>query len=250
MKHFSLVTAALIVAALALAPGTAGAKTVELGQTATPLVAPTCPKGVSPSQCFIILTRTTAIQSASDGLKYPTTVKKNGWITSFTVGLSNLSTNPATERSYMHTLDSAYGGTPQLAITVLKPGPKNKYTVVAQSAIFHVLPYLGSLLQQPLSLPPSFTTFTALPVKAGEVIGLTVLTWAPVLSYNLNTTKFSYRQSRMANCKNAAGGQTAQMTVGANTRYLCQYAGTRVEYSVSEIINTPYPKSYVHTTRR
>ena len=40
------------------------------------------------------------------------------------------------------------------------------------------------------------------------------------------------------------------MTVGANTRYLCQYAGTRVEYSASEILNTPYPKTYVHTTRR
>lgn len=250
MKHFSLATAALIVAALALAPGTAAAKTVELGQTATPLVAPSCPKGVSPSQCFIILTRTTAIQSSSDGVQYPTTVKKNGWITAFTVGLSNLSSNAATERSYMHTLDAAYGGTPQLAITVLKPGPKNKYTVVAQSATFHVLPFLGSLLQEPLSLPPSFTTFTALPVKAGEVIGLTVTTWAPVLAYNLNTSKFSYRQSRMANCKNAAAGQTAQTTIGANTRYLCQYAGTRVEYSVSEIVNTPYPKTYVHSTRR
>jgi hypothetical protein len=254
MKHFSLVTAALIVAALALAPGTAEAKTVELGQTATPLVAPSCPKGVKPNHCFIILTRTTAIETASDGVGYPTKVKQNGWITSFTVGLSNLSSNPATERSYLHSLDGTYKfqgvGTPQIAISVLKPGPNNAYTVVAQSATFHVLPFLGQVLQEPFALPPSFSTFTALPVKAGEVIGLTVPTWAPVLSYNLNASKFSYRQSRKANCKNAAGSETAQMTIGANTRYLCQYAGTRVEYSVSETVNTPYPKSYVHATRR
>jgi hypothetical protein len=67
-----------------------------------------------------------------------------------------------------------------------------------------------------------------------------------VLSYNLSASKFAYRQSRMANCKNAAGGQTAQVTIGASTRYLCQYTGTRVEYTVSEIVNTPYPKTYVH----
>ena len=32
------------------------------------------------------------------------------------------------------------------------------------------------------------------------MIGLTVPTWAPVLSYNLNASKFAYRQSRKANC--------------------------------------------------
>ena len=90
-------------------------------------------------------------------------------------------------------------------LTVLKPRPKNKYTVVAQSATFHVLPFLGSVLQEPLSLPPTFTTMTALPVKKGDVIGLTVLTWAPVLTYNLTASKYSYRQSRRANCTNASG---------------------------------------------
>ena len=97
-----------------------------------------------------------------------------------------------------------------------------------RARLFHLIPFLGSVLHEPLSLPPNFTQFTALPVKKGEVIGLTVPTWAPVLTYNLNTSKFSYRQSRRANCKNAAAGQTAQLAVGASTRYLCQYTGTRV----------------------
>lgn len=246
MKRFSLVTAGLLAAGLAALPAAAEAKVVQLGQTSTPIASPSCPKGVSPSQCFIILTRTTALQTTSDGVSNPTVVKSNGWIVSFTVGLSQLSSNAKTEHSYLKTLDSAYGGTPQLALTVLQPGPKNKYTVVASSGIYHVTPFLGQVLQEPMSLPPTFTTFTAVPVKKGEVIGLTVPTWAPVLTYNLNSSKFTYRQSRMRNCKNAAGSETAQMTVGANTRYLCEYSGTRVEYSATEIVNTPYPKTYVH----
>jgi hypothetical protein len=248
MKRLPLVIAGLI-AAVACLPSAAAAKMVELGQTATPIASPVCPKGVSPSNCFIILTRTTAIQATSDGVSSPTKVQQDGWIVSFTVGLSKLSTVSATEKKYLHLLDTAYNGTPQLALTVLKPGPNNQYTVAAQSATYHLIPFLGQVLQQPLSPPPNFTQFTALPVKKGEIIALSVPTWAPVLSYNLSTSKFAYRQSRKANCKKAAGSQTAQMTVGASTRYLCNYTGTRVEYSATEITNTPYPKSYVHIRR-
>ena len=246
MKPFSLVTAGIVAAFLALVPGATAANIVQVGQTSTPITAPQCPKGTSPSKCFIILTRTTALQTTSDGVNNPMVVKKNGWLISFTVGLSNLSSDSKTERSFLHTLDTTYGGTPQLALTVLKPGPKHKYTVAAQSPMFHVIPFLGQVLDEPFSLPPNFTQFTALPVKAGEVIVLTVPTWAPVLAYNLNTSKFAYRQSRKANCNHAAGSETAQMSVGANTQYLCSYSGTRVEYSATEVVNTPYPKKYVH----
>ena len=90
------------------------------------------------------------------------------------------------------------------------------------------------MLQEPLSLPPTFTTMTALPVKKGEVIGLTVLTWAPVLTYNLTASKYSYRQSRRANCTNPPGTQTAQTTVDSTQQYLCNYTGTRVQYSATE----------------
>ncbi|HEY2440008.1 MAG TPA: hypothetical protein VGI07_07260 [Solirubrobacteraceae bacterium] len=250
MKRIPLAIAALLTALALVSPAAASAEMVELGKTTTPIVAPSCPTGVSPAQCFIILTRTTAVQTVSDGVLNPTKVKKAGWIVAFTVGLSKLSTNPKTESSYLHTLDSAYGGTPQLALTVLKPGLNNKYTVAAQSGMYHLIPFLGQVLQEPLSLPPTFSTFTSLPVQPGEVVGLTVPTWAPVLSYNLTPTKFAYRQSRMANCKNAAGTQTAQTTIGASTRYLCNYTGTRVEYTATEVVNVPYPKTYVHTTRR
>ncbi len=248
-KRLPFAIAALAALGL-LIPAAASAQIVELGKTSTPIAAPSCPSGVSPAQCFIILTRTTAVQTVSDGVLNPTKVQKPGWVVAFTVGLSKLSTSAKTETSFLHTLNRAYGGPPQVELTVLKPGPGNRYTVAAESGVYHVTPFLGQVLQEPLSLPPAFTAFTALPVTPGEVIGLTVPTWAPVLSYNLPATKFAYRQSRTANCKNAAGTETAQTSVGASTRYLCNYTGTRVEYTATEIVNQPYPKTYVHSKRK
>lgn len=248
-KRFPLAVAAALAAA-ALVPALASAKIVELGQTSTPVAEPSCPSGVSPAHCYIVLTRTTAVQTVSDGIVNPTVVKAPGWIVAFTVGLSNLSSTPAVESKYLHTLDKEYGGTPRVALTVLKPGRKHQYSVVAESGVFRLTPLLGQVLQEPLSVPPSFSTFTALPVQPGEVIGLTVPTWAPVLSYNLSTNGFAYRQSRATSCQTAAPTQTAQTTVGAGTTYGCNYTGTRVEYTATEVLTQPYPKKYVHTVRR
>jgi hypothetical protein len=36
------------------------------------------------------------------------------------------------------------------------------------------------------------------------------------------------------------------MKVGQSEQYLCSYTGTRVEYSATEVLNVPYPKTYVH----
>jgi hypothetical protein len=246
MKRFPLAIAAGLGALCLIGPGVASAQIVELGQTSnSPVAAPACPSGVALADCVIVLTRTTAVQTQTNGVLNPTRVTKDGWIVAFTVGLSNLTSNAKTELGLLKGLDAKYGGPPQIVLSVLKPGPKNKYTVVAQSATFHVLPYLGSVLQQPLSLPPTFSTMTALPVKKGDVVGLTVLTWAPVLTYNLTASKYSYRQSRRANCIHAAGTQTAQTTLKESQQYLCNYTGTRVQYAATEVVNQPYPKTYV-----
>src|ERR1035438_622638 len=99
MKRLPLVTAAVIALAPALPPSAASASIVELGQTASQIVAPTCPKGVTPAKCFIILTRTTALQTTSDGVLNPAKVKQAGFIVAFTIGLSQLSSNAKTEKS-------------------------------------------------------------------------------------------------------------------------------------------------------
>jgi hypothetical protein len=250
MKRIQLLSAALVLAALAALPGAAQAKIVELGQTTTPITQPACPKGASLNDCRILLTRTTSIQTSSDGVKNPYKVTKAGWLVAFTAGVSNMVSSSKERLTLLHSLDSRYGGVPQLILTVLKPGPKNTYTVVSQSGAFHLIPFLGQVLQEPLSMPNDFKTFAPLAVTPGEVIGLTVPTWAPLLAYPLSDSKFSYRQSRRANCLNTPTTQTAQTTVGAKTTYGCAYTGARVEFTVTEVTNTPYPKKYVHGTRR
>jgi hypothetical protein len=231
--------AASLLVALAL-PATASAAVVELGATATPLVAPSCPKTVSPANCTIILTEVTALQTVRDGVTYPTTVKKAGQIVAFTVGLSALSSNRTTAKSDIHYLNHAYGGTTQAAITVLRlsgPARLRRWKVVAESAIYHLQPYLGQVVQFPLA--------TSLPVLPGDVVGLTVPTWAPVLSINLPTTKFAYRQSRTTSCNMPPATNQAQLRVGMSAQYGCNYPGTRVEYTATEITN-PVALNPVH----
>lgn len=226
------VTAAAAVSATAALAATQGqlGGTVELGATHSPVVAPVCPPGVSSSKCTIILTRVTALETIRDGITYPTKVSQAGQITAFTVGLSQLSTNKSTQNSYIHYLDSTYGGTSRVGITVLAPGGGKttqwRWKVVAQSPIYHVQPYLGSVVRIPLDTP--------LPVTRGEVVALTTTTWAPVLTINISAKTFAYRQSRQFKCDNPPASSQAQITQGAIASYSCDYPGTRLEYSATE----------------
>lgn len=205
---------------------------VQLGATRTPLVAPVCPPNVSSSNCTIILTRVTALETVRDGVAYPTRVRQAGRISSFTIGLSQLSSSKATQSSYISYLDSTYGGPPRVGITILRQGPWKRgqwrWTVVANSPMFLVQPYLGSVAQIPLS--------STIEVKPGWAIAITTPTWAPVLSINVNSRMFSYRQSRVFNCANPPASSQAQLTTGRVTDYACNYPGTRLEYSATEDI--------------
>lgn len=238
----SLLALAGAVALCAALPSWAGATTVELGVSTTPLVAPSCPKGVSPSQCTIILTRATALETIRDNVAYPSTVKQSGRLAAFTVGLSALSSNATTAQKDIKFLDTTYGGDAQVQLTVLKlVGKKSlrNWQVIESSPLVDVQPYLGQVVQFPLT--------TTLPVTRGETIALTTPTWAPVLSIDLSTSHFAYRQSRGRNCNNPPSTSQAQTQVGQSTRYLCDYPGTRVEYSATEITN-PVPTGTTTTT--
>src|SRR5207237_793695 len=126
---------------------------------------------------------------------YPSTVKQAGRIAAFTVGLSALSTNATTAQKDIKFLDTTYGGDAQVELTVLKlVGKKNlrSWQVVESSPVVDVQPYLGQVVQFPLT--------TSLPVTRGETIALTTPTWAPVPSIDLSTSQFAYRPSRSRTC--------------------------------------------------
>jgi hypothetical protein len=226
-----LLTVVAASALAALVPAVALAAVIELGVPSTALVAPSCPKGVAPANCTIILTRVTAVETLRDGTAYPTTVKQAGRIVAFTVGLSRLSTDRTTAHNDIHLLDSAYGGTTRVAITILRRvgrANQRRWKAVASSPVFRVQPYLGQVVQFPLT--------TTISVRPGDVVALTTPTWAPVLSIDLSSSKFAYRQSRSTSCNNPPATNAAQAT-GQTTTYKCNYPGTRVEYSATEISN-------------
>jgi hypothetical protein len=242
MKRF-LITAAAAALGIAGTASAASAAVAELGVTSSPLVAPTCPPGVAPSNCTIILTRATALETLRDGTAYPHTVKQAGRIVAFTVGLSRLSTNRTTAHNDIHQLDTAYGGTTRVSITVLRAVGARRlrhWKVIAQSPAFHVQPYLGEVVQFPLT--------TSLPVLPGDVVALTTPTWAPVLSIDLNTKKFAYRQSRSTACGSPPVTNVSQVP-GQTATYGCNYPGTRVEYTATEVTN-PASVNPIHGRNR
>jgi hypothetical protein len=238
----SLLATACAIALCGAVPASADATITELGATTSPLVAPACPKGVAPAQCTIILTRATALETIRDNIAYPSTVKQTGRLVAFSVGLSALSSDSTTASSDTKFLDKTYGGDAQVAITVLKligPSSQRRWQVVAEGPLVDVQPYLGQVAQFPL--------LASLPVAKGETIALTTPTWAPVLSIDLSTRYYAYRQSRSRSCNSPPATSQAQLTVGASTRYVCDYPGTRVEYSATEVTN-PVPTPVTTTT--
>jgi hypothetical protein len=242
MKRSLMVAVAACIAATA-APTVASGQTVELGLTHTPVTAPTCPSTIAPANCTIILTRSTALETIRDGTDYPTTATQSGELVAFTVGLSALSTNLTTAHKEVAALDHAYGGTTQAAVAVLKPVGSHKnfqWQLVAVSPVIHLQPYLGSVTQFPLSTP--------LPIAPGETVALSVPTWAPVLSIGLAAKEFAYRQSRKSSCGSPAAVDQAMFTLQVTNVFGCDYTGTRVEYSATEITNPVPPKVQIHAT--
>jgi hypothetical protein len=232
-SHLATAGAVAIGAACLAAPASASVLggTAELGATKTALVAPACPPNLSSTNCTIILTRVTALETARDGVAYPTRVHKSGRITSFTVGLAQLSTDKTTLSSTIQYLNATYGGAARVGITVLRQGPwkrhQYRWTTVASSPMYLVQPYLGSVVQIPLA--------TTIEVKPGEAIALSTPTWAPVLSIDVDAKAFAYRQSRVWNCPKPPISDQSALTAGKVQNYGCNYAGTRLEYSATEV---------------
>jgi hypothetical protein len=225
MKRIPL-GAALLVCALGAASSTASARLSELGATTEPTTV-SCP-----DNCFVV-TRTTALQVRTGTVRYPTTAPRSGRVVAFTVQLGSLSDRQ------ISFFNSTYGGTSRVQLAVLRERPRRTYDVVATTGIFKLQPYFGTTVQFPLK--------TTLPVRKGDVIALTVPTWAPVLAVNLPQEN-GWRASRADNCRDLLT-QTAQMTVDSSTQYKCLYQTARVTYSAS-LISTPVAPRPAEEERR
>jgi hypothetical protein len=208
---------ALAVCLLGAAASTASAKTYELGATDDASTV-SCP-----DNCFVV-TRTTAMQVRTGALRYPTTAPRSGRIVAFTLQLGSLSDRQ------IHFFNSTYGGTSRIQLAVLRPQarPARSYEVVATTGIFKIQPFFGTTVQFPLK--------TTLAARKGDIVALSVPTWAPVLAVNLPQEN-GWRASRADNCTDLLT-QTAQLTVSSSTQYKCLYQTARVTYTAT-LVSTP-----------
>lgn len=203
-----------VLMALAIGPATASAKIIELGTTDEALT-PSCPG----PKCLAV-SRTTGYQVKVGETDDMFVVPYRGRIVAWTVALGD----PTAKQ--IRFFNTTLGGEPSAGITVFRPAPRLYGTILAASPVSKLTDYLGRTVQFPLK--------TALDVKKGDRVALTVPTWAPALAYGLEPT-VSWRASRSKDQCNDTSTQTAQTDVGDTTRFLCLYKTARLTYTATLI---------------
>jgi hypothetical protein len=201
----------------------ASARIIEVGQAATPAT-PTCPA----NPCLAV-SRTTGYQAKVVDRRDVFVIPRDGRIVAFSVSLGK------PNRRQIAYFDENFGAA-SAGITIVRRGERLFGRVVAASPIYPLKNYFGQTVQ--FALP------RALNVERGQVVALTVPTWAPVLT-GLLADGSSWRASRPLDGCDDTDRQTAQLTSGALTQYRCLYKA-RLTYSATLITkprpNPPAPK--------
>jgi hypothetical protein len=217
-KH---VTYAAVASAVLALPAAASAKLTEIGNV-QPAATPACPA----KPCYA-LTRTTGYQAKIGTKRGTHVIPRAGRLVAWTITLGK----PG--KKQIKFFDDNLGGGASAQITVLRPGAKLRYRVVAQGDAQKLAAYFGTTVQ--------FALDRSIPVKKGYVIAVTTPTWVPALAVNLPTDT-SWRASRPKGTCDETSKQTAQ--TGANTlaQYYCLYRGARLTYSATFLPDPVAPK--------
>ena len=208
--------------ALALAAA-ADARILELGSTSEPA------KSNCPNNPCEVVGRVTGYQGRSGPAKNPFRVPHTGKIVAFTVRLAKL------EDNQIKFFTDLYGTPPQVRLSILKPGRTKKsrldHRLLAQSPTFTVDQYFGA--------SPSFALDKPLAVKPGNIVALTVPTWAPAFARDLSKSNW-WRSSRgKGHCDNVSQHTELQSTGNVRT-FGCTYHTARLLYSAT-YVQTPTP---------
>jgi hypothetical protein len=210
-------TGALLAALACAAP--ASARIIEIG-AAPPEATPSCPA----TPCFAV-SRTTGYQAKVVNSRSTYIVPADGRIVAWTISLGN----PDTRQ--ISFFQSTYGEA-SAGLTILRRGKRLFHRVIGQAPVQKLDPYFGQKVQFPLE--------TSIPVKKGQVVGLTVPTWAPALTQVLSDGS-SWRASRPKGGCDDTEKQTAQSRMQQRTQYRCLYKA-RLSYSAT-LITTPKPNT-------
>jgi hypothetical protein len=214
-----------LLASLSLAlvlPAVAPATLSELGVigATTPATVPSCPS----SPCLAV-SRTTGFQARVGPARTLLSVPRTGTIVAWTISLGKPS---ATQIKFFNTNE---GGESEAGIAILRPQkkPNLAYKLLASSPTVKLQPYFGKTAQFPLE--------ATLPVKKGDMVALSVPSWAPALALGFGNDT-SWRASRPRTQCTSTSSQTTHTAVGTTVQYYCLYQTARLTYSAT-LISTP-----------
>jgi hypothetical protein len=230
---FACALAALVVAAWPGAAGSAPLGVVVLGKTTT-TPPPSCP-GKIVNNIEVIPCRVeghvSGYQVKAGGIDQPYEVPFDGKIVAWSITLARPSrADSKTTTNEVSFFDEFLGKPSQARIGILRPVEETKppqYTLVRQSPLEVLNPYFGST--------PIFTLEHPLSVLRGQVVALTVPTWAPMFAFNVSEED-TWRGSRVSgHCASKEDIQSGhpQQGVGKKKTYGCFYSNARLLYTAT-----------------
>jgi hypothetical protein len=219
-RRVALVAGGALLVLIAIVAMASAAKvektTVTLGATSA-MPDPSCPN--LPCQA---VGSVTGFQVSNGQTTNPFLVQTNGTIKSWTLTLAQPT---GSQRTFFN---GFFGTPPEARLAILRRVPGTdppRYNLRRQGAIKVLSPYLGQTVKFGASLK----------VEKGDIIGVTVPTWAPIFSQGL-TANNVWRASREAGaCTNSTDirqGQP-QEAVGKRATYGCKYSTARLLYTAT-----------------
>ncbi len=193
-----------------------GRTTVILGQTATE-PDPSCPD--LPCQA---IGSVTGFQVNNGQASLPFLVTHDGTIKSWTLTLAQPT---GSQRTFFN---GFFGTPPQARLAILRRVPGTnppRYALQRQGSVKVLSPYLGQTVK-----------FSAnLKAEKGDIVGLTVPTWAPAFAQDLNTNNVWRASREEGACKNATDIRQGepQEKVGTRATYGCKYTTARLLYTAT-----------------
>jgi hypothetical protein len=208
----------LVLAVPAVAPATIA----EVGviPPTTPETVPSCPA----SPCLAV-SRTTGFQVKVGSNTTLMTAPRAGSVVAWTITLGKPN---ATQIKFFNANE---GGPAEAGVAVLRPEKKPNLTwkLVSLSPTVKLQKYFGKTAQFPLE--------RTIAVKKGDVIALTVPTWAPALALGFGKDT-SWRASREKKQCSSTSSQSTQTSIGSAVQYFCLYQTARLTYSAT-LVSTP-----------